>query len=95
MTWQCSIRLLSESGQPLSGYKVDILYSFFTGMDHDHTDSDGWVNFEIDTDNSEVYVKLAFVTLSVFPGMSTKTLIEEESVADGETFSFTISDDDF
>jgi hypothetical protein len=97
MPWECSIRLLNEDGRPLSDYKITIFFSGLLGsMEHARTDSDGWATFENPyVDYDERSVDSAHATLSMFPSVITKTLMDGGSISNGETMSFTVSDDDW
>lgn len=96
MDWSCSIRLVNERGRPLVDYKVNGIFSNLGNPQaRGRTDADGWVRLELNTSKGSVYAEVIFVTLSTFPSMITKTLIEDEYVEGGTEMSFTIPSDDW
>lgn len=95
MAWECSIRLIDSRGRPIRGYKVSVNFSFWVGSDSGHTDNDGWVTFSYDNiEKEELQVDAIWVRLSLFP-LRTKALVEDVRVENGETMSFTLTDDDW
>ncbi|HXO72480.1 MAG TPA: hypothetical protein VN838_26265 [Bradyrhizobium sp.] len=96
MSWQCSIRLVNEEGDPISGIKVHINFSFWTGFDSVRTDDDGWAHFEYESiDKPELYAETIWAALKVFPSIVDLTLAEGVSIENGETMSFTVTDEDW
>ena len=97
MSWGCAIRLLNERSRPMRDYVVTIHFSgFLAGYEKARTNSDGWASFEnVYVDRSERSVDSVYVTLSMFPSVITSTLMEGGSIENGETMTFTISDDDW
>jgi hypothetical protein len=78
-------------------YVVTIHFSGIrAGYEKARTDSDDWANFQ----NGYVYrheriIDSVYVTLSMFPSVITKTLMEGGTIANGETMSFSVSDNDW
>ena len=81
--WSASIRVVDDDGEPLSGRKVHISFSFWDGYDTVYTDDDGWAEFEyesIDADK-QMYVDDIYID-DVHVG-------EDFYLSNGDTKSYT------
>jgi hypothetical protein len=97
MGWNCSIRLISESGRPVTNCKVLINFSGLIGTSHSETtDGDGWANFENEYEDEDR--SRSVDAIAAYIGLFGGTEIELQtggSIDDGESLSFTITDEDF
>ena len=97
MSWSCSIRLISESGRPVTNCKVLINFSGLIGTSHSETtDGDGWAYFENEYEDEDR--SRSVDAIAAYIGLFGGTEIELQtggSIDDGESLSFTITDEDF
>jgi hypothetical protein len=81
MSWSCSIRAINDDDNGRSGVKVTLMGSLLGGYLSEYTDSDGWVEFEIDgSDQYEVIWENIYIDGEEVSGSIT--------INDGETLSF-------
>jgi hypothetical protein len=87
--------LRSESGDPLSNYKILVLFSGFIGSSAtETTDGDGVAHFENEYADGPQSVDTIATYLGMFGGTEV-VLTSSISIDDGESLSFTIPDDEF
>jgi hypothetical protein len=85
MSWSTSIRVVDDEGDPISGAKVTINFSIFTGIDTQYTDDDGWAEFSYDSiDDNKLWANDIYINSERVAG--------ECYIEDGETQSFTKPD---
>jgi hypothetical protein len=95
MSWSCSIHLTGESGDPLTNYKILILFSdFIRSSATEITDGDGVAHFENEYADGPQSVDSITTYLGLFGGTEVE-LSSSTSMDDGESPSFTVPDDEF
>lgn len=83
MSWSCSVRVVDDDGDGREGVKVTLMGSGLLGGHlTEYTDSDGWAEFEMDSDRDEWIVENIYVDGDEVCGSM--------SIDDGDTMSFTI-----
>lgn len=95
MAWQCSIRVVDSRGRPISNVKVNVNFSLWVGSDSGHTDRDGWVTFSYARiDRHELQVNHLWADIGIILPKIV-ALAEDIRIENGETMSFTLTDEDF
>lgn len=85
MGWSASIRVVDESGDPVSGATVTLNFSVMSGIGTEYTDSDGWAEFDYESiDKSEMWVNDVYVNGDRVGG--------DFYLENGETLSFSLGD---
>lgn len=83
MGWSASIRVVDEDGDPCSGRKVTIDFGYWTGIDSEYTDNDGWAEFEYESiDKDSLSVKNIWI--------DSEEVDSDSSLDNGETRSYSI-----
>lgn len=78
MSMTFSVRVVDEDGDPREGIEVHASFGIMHGGLVEHTDSDGWANFEPSGE---------YVTVKLFVDGES---YGEHPLEDGDTFSFTV-----
>lgn len=84
MSWSCSVRVVDDDDEGVSGAKVTLMGSLLGGYLTEYTDDDGWAEFEIDamSDDSDWILDNIYINGEEVSG--------SVAVSDGETMSFNI-----
>lgn len=84
MSWSCSVRVIDEDGDEVSGARVSLVEGGLIGGHLiEYTDSNGWAEFEIDSTDRSDFI---FESINVDGDEVSGSL----AIDDGETLSFTI-----
>lgn len=89
--------MTNEYARPLANYKISISFSGFIGTHHlEHTEGDGWAYFKNEYEHEEAPRSIDGIRAHLgLVGGSELQLMSDGSIDNGESLSFTVSDEDF